>query len=309
MKSKKIAVVLATRDGELFLEEQLESIKNQTYQNFDLYISDDSSIDRTKAIIKKFIDDNPSINIIFYEKIYRSFQRNFLETLANITDDYAYYCFCDQDDIWEETKLEHARSLLNNVTENMPNLFCSSTKVINHENQEISASKQFYKRPSLQNALVQSIAGGNTMVFNLHTKLLLNRICNYENIVSHDWITYLLVACYEGRIIYSPHPLIKYRVHKKNTIGPNTSIIQRLERFNALLKGKFSSWTDKNLDILLSPKFEDMPERSIRIIMKFKEIKHEKLMTRFYSFMNLRLYRQTIFSSIAIFIFAMLKKL
>ena len=54
MKNFKIAILMATYNGELFLNEQLDSIKKQTYKNWELWVSDDGSSDNTLDILKKF---------------------------------------------------------------------------------------------------------------------------------------------------------------------------------------------------------------------------------------------------------------
>lgn len=51
---KKVAVLLATYNGEKFLEEQINSLINQTYTNFDIIIRDDGSRDQTLKIIEKY---------------------------------------------------------------------------------------------------------------------------------------------------------------------------------------------------------------------------------------------------------------
>ena len=49
----KIDILLATYNGQEFLREQIDSILNQSYQDFNLIISDDSSEDETYKILKE----------------------------------------------------------------------------------------------------------------------------------------------------------------------------------------------------------------------------------------------------------------
>ena len=53
MKQKTTAILLATYNGEKFLREQLDSLLQQTYSDWTLYIHDDGSTDSTKEIIKE----------------------------------------------------------------------------------------------------------------------------------------------------------------------------------------------------------------------------------------------------------------
>lgn len=61
------AIILCTKNGENFLTEQLKSLEEQC-QNFDLYINDDGSSDKTEEIIKNF-QKKTKIKIIYTKKI------------------------------------------------------------------------------------------------------------------------------------------------------------------------------------------------------------------------------------------------
>ena len=52
-KNFKISVITVTKNSEKFLEENINSLKNQTYQNFEHIIIDGKSTDGTVDIIKK----------------------------------------------------------------------------------------------------------------------------------------------------------------------------------------------------------------------------------------------------------------
>ena len=48
----KVNILLSTYNGEQYLKEQVESIQQQTYQNWQLFIRDDGSSDGTVAVIR-----------------------------------------------------------------------------------------------------------------------------------------------------------------------------------------------------------------------------------------------------------------
>ena len=63
----KISVVIATFNGEKYIEEQLLSIINQTYLPYEIIISDDNSSDHTLDIIsniKNSLSRNIKIKIL-----------------------------------------------------------------------------------------------------------------------------------------------------------------------------------------------------------------------------------------------------
>ena len=66
---KKVLIMLATYNGERFIEQQIESILKQTYTNFHLAIQDDGSTDATLDIIKKYSQKDKRIEIL--KRVYR----------------------------------------------------------------------------------------------------------------------------------------------------------------------------------------------------------------------------------------------
>ncbi|GAM11020.1 UDP-Glc:alpha-D-GlcNAc-diphosphoundecaprenol beta-1,3-glucosyltransferase WfgD [Geobacter sp. OR-1] len=105
----KLSVCMATRNGERFIGEQLASILSQLGPDDELIISDDSSTDRTVAIIRDFAD--PRLRLLeggaFYSPIF-----NFENALRHATG--GIIALSDQDDIWLPNKVAVIRTLFNN---------------------------------------------------------------------------------------------------------------------------------------------------------------------------------------------------
>lgn len=73
---------MATYNGERFITEQIDSILNQTYQNWKLIIHDDGSEDATVAIIKQYKQQFPDKIFliedgIVFRNAYKNFFRNY----------------------------------------------------------------------------------------------------------------------------------------------------------------------------------------------------------------------------------------
>ena len=64
----KVDILLATYNGEQFLKSQIDSILNQTYTDFRLLISDDSSNDSTVSILKEYEKLDKRIVLFLQEK-------------------------------------------------------------------------------------------------------------------------------------------------------------------------------------------------------------------------------------------------
>jgi len=237
---------MATFNGEKYLADQLKSLENQSYKNWRLIISDDGSSDNTIAIAKKFQEKWGSDQLQIREGPRLGFCLNFLSMAcdANIQDD--LYAFSDQDDVWLTDKLERAINYFNQHTKSkLPTVYGSRTQVVDKNLKLLGYSTEFMLPMSFRNALVQSIAGGNTMLFNQATKKLLEQ-AGLQKVVSHDWWLYQLVKGAGGVFYYDPKPSILYRQHPDTTIGARASFKAKITRIPFVINGQFKKWNDLN---------------------------------------------------------------
>jgi hypothetical protein len=175
---------------------------------------------------------------------------NFLSLTCRADIEADYFAYADQDDVWEADKLERAVDWLKTVPEDVPALYGSRTLLVDARNQHIGYSPLFERAPDFRNALVQSIAGGNTMVFNRAARDLLRRAGEQVEAITHDWWAYMLVTSCGGRVHYDSHPTVRYRQHGHNQFGANADPIAQLRRAKLLLQGRFRGWVDANLRAL-----------------------------------------------------------
>lgn len=112
MKSK-ISVIISTYNGEKYVYEQLLSIYNQTLKPDKVIIIDDNSADKTKQIIINFIEQRKLLNYFLYtNRVNEGWRNNFHK--AMLLSDSKYTFFSDQDDIWENTKIEKMINAMEN---------------------------------------------------------------------------------------------------------------------------------------------------------------------------------------------------
>jgi glycosyltransferase involved in cell wall biosynthesis len=292
MTSGRVAILLATRNGATFLDEQLRSLADQTWPSIDIRASDDGSTDDTPAILSQWrgrwakgdftISDGPGVG----------FAENFRFLLASDARDADYFAFCDQDDVWEPGKLETAIAWMRSQNETVPLLFCSRTLTVSQRGDVVGMSPLFHRDPSFRNALVQSLAGGNTMVLNRAARNLVALASSRTSFVSHDWWTYQVVTGGGGVVRYCREPLVRYRQHAGNLVGANTSISARLGRLKFLLGGGFARWSDINLEGLAQNRDLLVPD-ALAALDLFSRARHGNV---FGALANLRrsgVYRQT----------------
>jgi hypothetical protein len=84
---------------------------------------------------------------------------------------------------------------------------------------------------------VQSIAGGNTMVFNQKARELVVFCGADVDVPSHDWWLYQVTAACGGQVHYDAYPSVRYRQHAHNVIGSNMGWTASMHRIHMLQKG------------------------------------------------------------------------
>lgn len=248
--TKKVAILLATYHGQHHLCDQLDSFAAQTHTNWEVWASDDGSKDDTHSILERYRTRWGTKRLSIHNGPREGFAANFLSLACKAEISADYFAYSDQDDIWEADKLERAVNWLNSVPENVPALYCSRTRLVDEDNQEIGVSAFMHVTPSFENALVQCIAGGNTMVFNRAARgLLMQAGCDVQ-VPSHDWWVYLLVTGCGGAVYWDECPTVRYRQHENAMVGENLSIKAKIERLYFLISGGFHNWLSLNLKAL-----------------------------------------------------------
>ena len=248
----QICILMCTYNGEKFLADQLQSIENQTYPDWRIVMSDDGSNDNTLAIAKQYQDKWGSHRLEIRQGPQKGFCHNFLNIACDTNIKADLYAFSDQDDVWLAEKLSNAVSYFNTTTESdpdLPRVYGTRTKIVDEQLNVTGLSPLFTLPRSFRNALVQSIAGGNTMVFNQKAKELLEK-SGIQEIVSHDWWLYQIVKGAGGIMFYDPEPSLLYRQHTNALIGANTSFRARIGRITYVINGRFKQWNDINLKAL-----------------------------------------------------------
>jgi glycosyltransferase involved in cell wall biosynthesis len=305
----RVAILLGMFNGAPFLRDQLESIGRQTHRNWTLHIRDDGSRDDSIDVAKCFAATMPGRDIRIDRGAHRGFARNFLTLLGAVPMDADAVAFCDQDDVWLPGKLTHALTLLARIPAGRPALYCGRTILTDRALSPIGASPEFTRPPSFRNALVQNIAGGNTMVMNRAALDLARISADYRGpIPAHDWFIYQLVTGADGTVIYDRAPQVLYRQHGGNLIGANQGMVARLRRIAALSGGQFQRWSDQNLDALgaVSPLLT--PDNR-EILDRFRGLRASRPAARLRELAQTGLHRQTRCGNAALWMAAALGKI
>ncbi len=305
--SPKIAILLCTFNGANFLQEQLESFISQTHENWVIYASDDGSTDDTLSLLNQYQQILGNERLIIINGPRHGFAKNFLSLVKNPSIIADYFAFSDQDDIWFSDKLERSLAKIRSVV-GAPALYCSRTRLISVDKKIQGFSPLFSAPPTFANALVQSIAGANTMLINAQARDLLAKTPDDAVIVAHDWLAYLLMTGCGGVVVYDQRPSLDYRQHGENLIGANNSARERLVRLGRMWSGRFSEWSNQNLLILHSFRYL-LTDRNQRAMDLFEQARNSPFFRRLYLMKKSGIYRQTLPGNISLFIAACLKRI
>jgi len=213
-----VSVLISSFNGEMYIEDQIQTALEQKGVRVGLMIRDDGSSDRTVDIIKKYsnyghVNLLPSTGNI-------GVARSFFELLRNAPDAADFFSFADQDDVWGEEKLLRATQMLRK--HKGPTVYFARQEIVD-ANLIFLRYSNIPRKIGFGNALLECITPGCTMVLNRSARELL--LANTPNTfyMMHDWWIYLVLSCF-GDVIYDSTSTMKYRQHRKNVVGGSVSL-------------------------------------------------------------------------------------
>ncbi|WP_199130171.1 glycosyltransferase family 2 protein [Enterobacter hormaechei] len=265
-KHATIDIVLATYNGGIYIEEQLNSIINMVGFNDlvkNVIVCDDSSTDGTLQIVKKIIPKN---KLIILENTQRktfgpakNFERGINHTTAN------YVMLSDQDDFWEKDKLLAYYEEAQKLNDQKPFIIFSDLEVVDSDLNTIDPSflhfqsidNKWYEK--INNLLIQNMAPGCTMMFN--KELIKASMPFPRDCLMHDWWLMLVCNLYGQIKFIQDKTFIKYRQHSSNQVGAKKNSIVN----NILNLSKSINTSSVNL------------HKTIKQMMDFKERYHNDI--------------------------------
>jgi rhamnosyltransferase len=235
----KICVLMATFNGEKYIEEQIRSILNQYGVNVTLYVSDDLSTDGTLAIIRRFLPYG-NVHLLGKQNKFGSAGRNFFSLIERVDfDEFDFVAFADQDDIWNVDKLLVSALYLEQTEECVGVSSCVEAfwpdGRIFYVNKAVPQRNFDYFFESSGPGCTYLLRSSFAAEFK---SLLRSKPWIYTSVFFHDWLIY----AYARKLNYYWHVLpfstIKYRQHGNNETGVNTGF----SAFRMRLKKLKSGW-------------------------------------------------------------------
>ena len=221
----RIDILLATYNGERFVERQIESVLDQMDDRCRLLIRDDGSSDGTLSLVRQFVARQPGRIVLLDDGGPRlgacgSFGRLLEHSDAD------YVVLCDQDDVWLPGRiskpLERIQAVERELGAGTPVLAHTDLVVVDENLRTIAPSFWSYSNidpyrgSGLNRLLVQNVVTGCATVLNRALARLASPIP--KGAPMHDWWLALVAAAF-GRIEAVSEPTVLYRQHSDNRLG------------------------------------------------------------------------------------------
>lgn len=269
---------MATYNGEKYLVEQLDSIINQTYRNWNLLIRDDNSTDKTLEIIQNYHKKDKRIKILKDNKGNLGIVRNFEELLKSSESE--FIMFSDQDDIWVENKLDMYLKMIEKIKNK--GFMIHSDAILFDKNKSNILKDTFISKKAinkgLENVFFNYFVQGATILISKEIK---NFILPFpKEVYLHDRYIHLISELFFERIFVNK-ALIYYRQHGDNQIGAKNTIRE-------LLSKRYFDERDRQLIKVIYNKYGSLLTEDKKKLIEeyFKITDIEK--NRFNRFLNLK---------------------
>jgi glycosyltransferase involved in cell wall biosynthesis len=223
-----ISVALCTYNGAKYIDQQLQSIANQSRLPDEIIIYDDGSTDNTNSILQEWVVKfkNLGIHVILNTNtITLKTVKNFEQAILSCSGDWIF--LCDQDDVWHNQKVER---MIEAANSNTLALFSNAMLIneagislnrtlwdywnFNFENKKRWSNNKFAFMDLLYN---RNFVTGATLMLN--RRLLSKSLpINVPNSYYHDaW--FALHASARSGLQFMEDITISYRVHDKQQVG------------------------------------------------------------------------------------------
>ena len=237
--STRVNVLLAAYNGKQFIAQQLQTILNQTHKPYKILINIDLSTDETVAIVEGYATKSSEIEILSSNKSFGSSAANFIYLLLNTNLlNIEYIALADQDDLWNEDKLDKAIHKLQQGYDG----YSSNVEAF----WEDGRKKVLEKNQSQQNFdhLFESAGPGCTFVMTTKLALELQNFLkkNQSKITQmrqyHDWLIYAFARTNHFKWFIDGYAGMQYRQHALNNFGAHVGFFGFLVRVKRVIKGE-----------------------------------------------------------------------
>ncbi len=238
MAKFKIAVLMASYNGLVWLPEQLSSILNQQHVDISLYVSDDFSQDGSYEYLQQLSEQDERIRLLPLTNKFGTAGKNFYRLIQDVdVSGYDYIAYADQDDIWSLDKLiRHVKLIqqhgLDGVSSNVLAFWANGKQKLINKSQP---QREF-------DYLFESAGPGCTFLMTPWLITELKRLLTDASSVArevalHDWLAYAVCRASGRKWLIDEIPTVQYRQHMSNVLGANSGFNAKFNRMKKISEG------------------------------------------------------------------------
>jgi glycosyltransferase involved in cell wall biosynthesis len=219
------SIIIPTYNRANIIRETIQSVCEQTFENWEIIIVDDGSTDNTSQVIKQISESNPRIRYIFQKNAERSVARNNGAEHANGQ----FLLFLDSDDKYAPEHLEKLKRFINSKNDPVA-LFFTNVSYLTDEGIKI---------PS-----IPVMQAGNEFEYMLLQPITPSRVCIHKEIFNYfrfdpkiviveDLVLWVSIAT-KFPVFQLCENTLLYRIHEGNSVGLDKN--SYLDRYKGLLR-------------------------------------------------------------------------
>jgi rhamnosyltransferase len=235
-----VAVLLASFNGEAWIEQQIDSVLSQCGVEIRLFVSDDGSTDSTQAIVSRIATYDARVRWSQNPHALGHAAANFFHMIRSLDlGGFDYIAFADQDDVWLPGKLKlQVRQLIAHDADG------TSSDVIAFwpTGCAFNVRKSYPQRR--YDFVFESPGPGCTMLITPRLlarlrALLLDRTSPARSVGFHDWLIYAVARASGWKWHIGNQPTVLYRQHEANEFGANRGLAAAARRARRYLLGAY----------------------------------------------------------------------
>ncbi|MBF8148999.1 glycosyltransferase family 2 protein [Winogradskyella sp. F6397] len=242
-----VSIITPIYNNAKVIEKTISSVLNQTYQNWELLLIDDASIDESVKVITPYVDAHSRIKLVVHKKNKGAAEaRNLGSKMATGN----YIAFLDADDLWKANKLElQVNQLLSNTTD----VSFGSYEWINSENKPLNKKVHALSCLTYDKLLKANYIGNLTGMYNSEK---LGKIYTKDLKKRQDWLLWLEALKRSDKpAIGIQETIAYYRITEGSLSSNKTNLLKH--NFNVYRKGIGFSFI-KSLFYLIQFLFEHL---------------------------------------------------
>lgn len=235
---QSVAVCLAAFNGVRYLQQQVDSILDQTGVDITLFVSVDRSTDGTEEWFSTLALNNPRVVLLPLGESFGGAALNFFRMLRDIDfSAFEYVAYADQDDIWLPGKLARA---IERLTQTGAEGYSSDIVAFWESGRSAYMKKCFPQRK--WDYLFESAGPGCAFVISQKLALEIQAHLRQHRQASmdvgfHDWFTYAFARAHGYGWVIDDYASLMYRQHGQNQVGANSGWAAFVSRAKRVLNG------------------------------------------------------------------------